>query len=167
MVKKLPREVSDHNLLVLLTNINAPKKSIQFHFELSWLKNPEFFTNVERIWNRPCMAKSTIDKIQPKLKLLKQYFKGWGLNLSGELRKLRKVLEEELTSLEELEELNLLSIEQWQRKTWVSSEILKLLEQEELDWYNRSHETWLLSGDLNTKFFHRVASGRWRKKYYS
>jgi hypothetical protein len=83
------------------------------------------------------------------------------------LRKLRKVLEEELTSLEELEKLNLLSIEQWQRKTWVSSEILKLLEKEELDWYNRSHETWLLSGDLNTKFFHRVASGRWRKKYYS
>jgi hypothetical protein len=74
------------------------------------------------------MAKSTIDKIQPKLKLLKQYFKGWGLNLSGELRKLRKVLEEELTSLEELEELNLLSIEQWQRKTWVNSETLKLLE---------------------------------------
>lgn len=43
------------------------------------------------------------------------------------------------------------------------SEDLKLLEGEELYWYNRSHENWLLHGDLNTKYFHRVASGRKRK----
>jgi hypothetical protein len=38
-----------------------------------------------------------------------------------------------------------------------------LLEEEELYWYNRSHDVWLLYGDLNTKYFHRVASGRKRK----
>jgi hypothetical protein len=81
MVKKLPREVSDYNPLILLTDSKAPTKSIQFRFELSWLKNPDFFTQVERIWNKPYRAKSTIDRIQQKLKLLKQYFKGWGLNM--------------------------------------------------------------------------------------
>jgi hypothetical protein len=35
MVKKLPREVSDHNPLILLTDSKAPTKSIQFRFELS------------------------------------------------------------------------------------------------------------------------------------
>lgn len=128
MVKKLPREVSDHNPLVLLTDSKTPNKSIQFRFELSWLKNPDFFTQVERICNKPCNAKSTIDKIQQKLKLSKQYFKGWGLNLQGELRKLTKELQKELITQEELEETNILSFEQWQRKSWIISENPRLLE---------------------------------------
>lgn len=79
MVKKLPREVSDHNPLIILTNSKSPTKTIQFRFELGWLKNPDFFIQVEKIWNKPCRAKTTLDKIQQKLKLLKQYFKGWVL----------------------------------------------------------------------------------------
>ena len=148
MIKKLPREVSDHNLVVMLTDSKAPTKSIQFIFELSWMKNPEFFTQVEKM---------------QKLKLFKQYFKGWGLNLQGELRKLRKELQEELIILEDLEECNMLSSEQWQRKSWIISENMRLLEQEELYYYNRSHEMWLLNGDLNTKYFHRGTSSRKRK----
>lgn len=89
MVKKLPREVSDHNLLILLTDSIIPSRVVQFRFELSWLKNPEFYTQVEKIWNKLCKAKSALDRIQQKLKLLKQYFKGWGLNLQANMRKLR------------------------------------------------------------------------------
>lgn len=48
MVKKLPREVSDHNPLILLTTSQTPSKSIQFRFELGWLKNPNFFHQVEK-----------------------------------------------------------------------------------------------------------------------
>lgn len=99
MIKKLPREVSDHNPLILLTDSKTPSMAIQFRFELSWLNNPDFFTHVERIWSKPCKAKTTLDKIQQKLKLLKQYFKGWGLNLHGELRKLRKEYQASLKSL--------------------------------------------------------------------
>lgn len=32
--------------------------------------------NVKRIWVRPCNHKSSLDKIQQKLKLFKQYYKG-------------------------------------------------------------------------------------------
>lgn len=35
-------------------------------------------------------------------------------------------------------------------------ENLKSLEQEEQYWFERSHETWLLKGDQNTKFFTSV-----------
>lgn len=41
-------------------------------------------------------------------------------------------------------------------------ENLKLLEQE-LYWFQRSHETWLLKEDQNTKYFHECANGRKRK----
>lgn len=44
LVKKLPREVSIHNPLILLSDSRTPNKAIQFRFELSWLKIPDFFT---------------------------------------------------------------------------------------------------------------------------
>ena len=37
--------------------------------------------------------------------MLKQYFKGWGFNLQGELRKQRKSISEELSDLEKIEEV--------------------------------------------------------------
>jgi exonuclease III len=43
MVRKLPREVSDHNPLILSSGQYKPLKFIQFNFELSWLNNPDFF----------------------------------------------------------------------------------------------------------------------------
>ena len=87
MVKKLPREISDHNPLILSSGPCKPQKHLQFKFENSWLNNPDFIPIVKQIWENPCRAPSTLDKIQLKLKLLKQYFKGWGFNLQGKLRK--------------------------------------------------------------------------------
>ena len=57
-----------------------------------------------------------------------------------------------------LEESSYLSNDQWRRKAWLLSENLKLLKQEETYWYNRCHENWLLKGDLNTSYFHKVTS---------
>jgi hypothetical protein len=49
---------------------------IDFKFDLSWLNNPEFFTLVENMWIKPCRTKSALDRIQQKLKLFEQFFKG-------------------------------------------------------------------------------------------
>jgi hypothetical protein len=40
------------------------------------------------------------------------------------------------------------------------------MDEEELHWFKRSHETWLLKGDNNTEFFHRVANGKKRKQTF-
>lgn len=98
------------------------------------------------------------------MKLINQYFKGWGFNLQGELRKKRKEIQNELTVLEECEENSALSASQLEIKAWLLYENYKLLDQEEIYWYERSHETWLLKGDNNTTYFHRCANGRKRKK---
>jgi hypothetical protein len=42
-------------------------------------------------------------------------------------------------------------------------ELWHILDEEELHWYKRCHEKWLLEGDNNTKFFHKVANGRKRQ----
>jgi hypothetical protein len=87
LVRKLPREVSDHNPLIMTSGTPKKMPHIQFKFDLNWLDNPDFYVQVEKIWLKPCRAKSALDKIQQKLKLFKQFFKGWGFNLQGELRK--------------------------------------------------------------------------------
>ena len=99
-----------------------------------------FFKEVERIWLKPCRAKSALDKIQQKLKLIKQFFKGWGFNLQGELRKQRKANQSELADLEKIEEEIGLSVSQLEWKTWLMCENFESLEQEELYWFERSHE---------------------------
>jgi hypothetical protein len=71
---------------------------------------------------------------------------------------------EELADLEMLEELGSLDSVQSLRRMEINAELYKIMEEEELYWYKRSHETWLLKGDLNTEFFHRVANGRKRKQ---
>jgi len=97
------------------------------------------------------------------LKILKQYFKGWGFSLQGDLKKQRCSNSEEIKKLEALEEVNGLNAELAEIKTRLICENLFLLDQEETYWYNRSHEQWLLKGDNNTSYFHRVANGRKRK----
>ena len=76
LVKKLPTDVSDHNPLILSCGPDKNLRHLQFKFELHWLSNPDFIQAVKKIWDKPCRAKTSLDKIQQKLKMLKQYFKG-------------------------------------------------------------------------------------------
>lgn len=84
------------------------------------------------------------------MKLLNQYFKGWGFNVQGKIKNKRIKLQEELFTLEDIEESVGLTCEQMNRKVQVLYENFKLIEQEKLYLFGRSHETWLLKGDINT-----------------
>jgi len=121
---------------------------------------------VESIWNAPCHAELAFDRIQMKLKKFKQYFKGWGFNLQGERKKRKQMIQTEIYNMEIEEENGPLSSSQLMRRADLKCELLSILEEEELYWFKRSHETWLHKGDNNTEYFHRIANGRKRKKYY-
>jgi mannosylglycoprotein endo-beta-mannosidase len=81
--------------------------------------------------------------------------------------KKRNYISEELVQIESLEEAGTLNFEQLARKVWLLKEYLLLLDQEESYWVNRCHENWLLKGDNNTSYFHKIANGRKRKKIMS
>ena len=98
-----------------------------------------------------------------KLKDVKQYFNGWGFHIQGEKRKRKKDLQDSLAELEAQEELATLSFSQMMEKSNLLCELMGILEEEELYWFKRSHETWLHKGDNNTDYFHRIANGRKRK----
>jgi hypothetical protein len=86
------------------------------------------------------------------LKLIKQYFKGWGFNLQGKLRKKRASISDELSKLETNEELHGLEDHQYAQKVSLIKQDMSLIEQEEAYWLNRCHEQWLLKGDNNTSY---------------
>jgi len=54
-------------------------------------------------------------------------------------------------------------MDQLYRKMKLTAETLTLLDQEEIFWYTRCHQQWLLKGDNNTSYFHRIVNGRKRK----
>jgi hypothetical protein len=56
-----------------------------------------------------------------------------------------------------------LSYAKFLRKKNLIKENLQLLEQEKTYWRSRCHGQWLLQGDNNMSYFHRIASGRKRK----
>jgi len=41
--------VSDHNPLILFSEICSAQRHIEFKFELSWLNHPDFIPNVKKI----------------------------------------------------------------------------------------------------------------------
>jgi len=115
-IQKLPRDLSNHNPLIVSSAITPQLRNFSFKFETSWLKHREFLDKVRDVWARPCKAESALDRIQIKLKRFKQYFKGWGFNVQGENRKIRKSLHEELVELELEEEETPLPLHKIQRK---------------------------------------------------
>jgi hypothetical protein len=85
-----------------------------------------------------------------RLKKSKKILKGWGYNLFGIRKKRTKEIQEELATLEFLEEQGSLSESQIKRKVELKVKFFQLMEEEELFWFKRFHETWLLKGDNNT-----------------
>ena len=68
---KLPREILDHNPLIISSATQHPLRNLTFKFELSWIKQPDFLAKVSEIWNKPCFALTALDRIQMKLKRFK------------------------------------------------------------------------------------------------
>jgi hypothetical protein len=91
-----------------------------------------------------------LDKILFKLGKVKQYLKGWGFNLSGSRKKRKQVILDLLMGLEEMEEARPLNIEQMKQQVDLIVELYNILDEEELIWFKRSLEEWLLKGDNNT-----------------
>ena len=66
VVRRLLSEVSYHNPLIVTSGKCDGLPHIQFKFDLNQLQNPNFFVLVEKIWSKPCRAKTALDKIQQK-----------------------------------------------------------------------------------------------------
>jgi hypothetical protein len=108
-----------------------------------------FIKKINDIWEVPTRDNRALDSVLFKIKKV-NFFRGWGYNLSGIRKKRTKEIQEELATLEFLEEQESLSENQIKWKIELKVEFFHLMEEEELFWFKRCHETWLLKGDNNT-----------------
>jgi hypothetical protein len=83
--------------------------------------------------------------------------------IKGDSIKRKKELLNELEILEILEEDNILTGDQYARKGVIQAALMQIYEEEEAFWFERSSKKWLLEGDKNTAYFHRIANGRKEK----
>jgi hypothetical protein len=52
-----------------------------------------------------------------------------------------------------------------EKKTFIQTKLLRVMEEEEIYWHKWSNLNWLLQGDNTTKFFYRVANGKKKEEY--
>jgi hypothetical protein len=140
------------------------KKSREFCFDNSWLKNPEFFGMIQDSWEQSVNSMDPIDVFNIKLKHVKKHLKGWEGNLFGNNRKRKLEVKYELLTLENLDKNMELSPDELSRRATIQAELFKMYEEEQYFGYQRAHSKWLLEGDQNTSYFHRIANGRKIKK---
>jgi hypothetical protein len=69
---KEPRNMSDHNPLVISTQMINLGDRRDFRFELTWLKYPDFLHKVNEVWTTPTRDEVTLDKVLFKLKKVKK-----------------------------------------------------------------------------------------------
>ena len=103
---------------------------------------------------------SAVEKWCIKLSRIKKFLKGWDQNLRGQVRRYKHRLQEDLGKLEEMEELSCLSTKNLDKKTFIQTELQKIQEEEEEYWHKRSNLNWLLKGDNNTDYIHKIANGK-------
>jgi hypothetical protein len=77
-------------------------------------------------------VENAVKKWYIKLNRVKKFLKGWGINLKGQVKKHKLLLQKEPSKLEEQEEERVLSANLLDRKTFIQSELMRLLEEEEL-----------------------------------
>ncbi|RVW96808.1 Transposon TX1 uncharacterized 149 kDa protein [Vitis vinifera] len=160
----LPRWTSDHSPICLETN---PLKwgPTPFRFENMWLLHPEFKEKF-RVWWQECTSEGWEGhKFMRKLKFVKLKLKEWNIMTFGDLKERKKLILTDLSRIDLIEQEGNLNPDLVLERTLRRKELEDVLLKEEVQWRQKSRVKWIKEGDCNSKFFHRVATGRRSRKF--
>lgn len=154
----LPIVGSDHSPILFSTSGRFSVRRRPKRFEAMWLTDPSCFDVVRNEWNmneNGSLAYVVAKKINNTMNSLIK----WQNEHFGKFQRHINELNLELTSIQTAlngsSDLALLK-----REGEVRSELEMWLEREEIQWAQRAHQLWLVSGDRNTKYFHIVVQKR-------
>lgn len=146
-VTHLPFLSSDHApLYIQLAPVveNNPKRR-PFRFEAAWLSHDGFKELLLSSWKRELTTPAALDQLQRTLKK-------WNKEVFGNVQERKEKLMVEIKLVQDLLEHNQTD-DLLKREEDLLKKFEVVLEQEEMLWYQKSREKWVVLGDRSTSFF--------------
>jgi hypothetical protein len=127
-VQALPRVISDHTPLLLnsgetSTSGNEPL----FKFECGWLLRDGFIEMIKGIWSSHNEGNNPIEQWQGKIRRVRQYLRGWAKNKSGQYKKEKKQILNNLELLDKRAENTPLDANEIGFKQYLNNRLAELL----------------------------------------
>lgn len=136
-----------------------------FKFSNAWLNLPSFESLLKSWWSKNPIIGWPGHGFILKLKNFKKEIKGWSGNTYGKSKEHKHGLISELNRLDALEELGQLYEALCTYRTIIPADHLTIAARDDALWRQRCKVTWLIEGDENTTFFHRIVAANKRKNY--
>jgi hypothetical protein len=165
IVLPLAKIGSDHVPCLVTIDTNIPKSKL-FRFENYWVDLPGFFECVTESWAKVSGKHYSSAIIADKLKSLRYDIKKWQTSLSR-LKILIQKCNKVILLLDELEEYRPLFRAEFNFRKLVKLHLEELLLAECKYWKKRCTIRWIKQGEDNTKFFHAMATERYRRNNIS
>lgn len=143
---------SDHNPLILNTEVPLNKAGKPFRFESFWVTDVECLSVVTDAWNQQQVGPPML-KVCKKLRACKEGLKDWSQRKFGVLKLRIEATKEQLLVVQK-------QLEQGFNHELVAEErglarcLEDLWQKEAMYWHQRSRIKWLQMGDRNSRFFH-------------
>ncbi|XP_071676915.1 uncharacterized protein [Lolium perenne] len=161
----MAKPTSDHIPCLVSIDTVIPKAQL-FRFENFWVHQRGFFECVKEVWEQPIGLASSAAIIARKLKLLRVALKHWKMSLS----KLKLLIDKcnlVILFFDNLEEVRALFIHEFNFRKIVQHQLQRLLKSQHNYWKKRCIVRWMKMGEENTKFFHAMATERYRRNNIS
>ena len=130
-----------------------------------WLHQLEFRNCFTTLWQEGQEDGWEGHKFMKKLKFVKSKLKGWNKGVFGDLRERKSIITLDIERIDRLEQEGNLSQDLIAFRNLRRKELGEVLLKEEVHWRQSSRIKWIKERDSNSKFFHRVANGRRKKKF--
>jgi hypothetical protein len=98
-VTTLPKDISDHNPILVESGTNFSFGKKKFRFEKWWLERPDFKEVVAKAWSTPCSG-NPMEVWQVKVRTLKRLVRGWADNVVIEVNRNKQTVAVEYNLLD-------------------------------------------------------------------
>ena len=165
VVSCMARPTRDHVPCLVSIGTSIPKVNL-FRFENFWVHQPGFFECVAEEWNKPVIAINPSAVLTEKMKRLRVALKRWKMGLS-KLKALIQKCNLVIIYFDELEEERVLFTPEANFRKVVKQHYEKLIKCQYQYWKKRCTVRWMKLGEENSKFFHAMATERYRRNSIS